>query len=162
MWPVHDAEDGVEQDEQGELSVQQFVNASLPAQQQLVETEEGGVGYFTGISDSHPETTWETDRGTGGLTSWIINTSEYKWSELLATHIKALRFFLAFHQASSFLFVSVKRQLTTAPCADTLSLSLHHDAAQFPSNARQPIVCTASAPSYTEELNVVSAACLLA
>lgn len=54
--PVHDAENSVKHNEQGELSVQQLVNASLPAQQQPVEAEEGGIGYFTGISDGHPET----------------------------------------------------------------------------------------------------------
>lgn len=68
--PVHDAENSVKHNEQGELSIQQLVNASLPAQQQPVETEEGGIGYFTGISDGHPETTWELDtnrqRGTDG------------------------------------------------------------------------------------------------
>lgn len=59
MWPVNEAEDGVEQSKQDELPVQQLVDAPLPAQQQPVETQEGGVGYFTGISDGHPETaTW--------------------------------------------------------------------------------------------------------
>jgi len=55
-WPVYDAEDGVEHSEQDELSVQKLVDAPPPAQQQPMETEEGGVGYFAGISHGHPET----------------------------------------------------------------------------------------------------------
>lgn len=54
--PVYDTEHGVEQSEHGEFSVQQLVDASFPAQQQPVETEESGVGHFTRISDGHPET----------------------------------------------------------------------------------------------------------
>lgn len=59
--PVYDAENSVEQSKQDELSVQQLVDAPPPAQQQLVETEEGRVGDFTGISDGHPETEEQTE-----------------------------------------------------------------------------------------------------
>lgn len=90
VWPVYDAEDGVQQSKQDELSVQQLVDAPLPAQQQLVKTEEGGVGDFTGISNRHPETEeqtktfiqWElVDNPTGFLvTAWIINTTLTLWT----------------------------------------------------------------------------------
>ena len=55
VTPVHEAQRGVQQHEQDELSVQQLVDASSPAQQQPVETEEGGVRNFTGVRDGHPE-----------------------------------------------------------------------------------------------------------
>lgn len=107
--PVHDAQGCVEHNEQGELSVQQLVYTSLPAQQQPVETEEAGVGYFTGISDGHPETTGR-QRGTGGsegLTDIkaVVRSSKITVviTKISYSHKNSL-FFLscAFHLASFF------------------------------------------------------------